>query len=1104
MLTPYLFIGLGGSGGKTLQYLRHFLQTRLDQVDYQGEFPKGWKFLWFDVPTSQDLLDSDLGIPELDESIYSNLVENNVDLHDLFNMLTNDNDQTMLNEIRGWLPDPNLEDVPLSKGAGMYRAVGRMITLTRTIEIREKLSSAVEELNEPQVQSELNSIAKSFGYSQAGSDMYKPTAIFISSIAGGSGAGSIMDIPDILRGLPQAQEWQKRSYAFLYTPDVFDKVDKVSVQANSLATLSEIMNGFYSFGEATDDSNQYLLNQGIQNDENTRGPMYPFLLGRKNDDITFSTASDVFKNTARALVSWVTNEHVKNTIDAFAQANRTAAAELDNIWRVDHAPKLLNPFQSFGYASVTIGRTHYRDYIAERISHQAVEILARAHYVGNNIDANPLSDDQITSEEAIRRLVKEEKGDFIHQLGLDELGKNNNQVIDGILDPKDVDKISYETFEAIKSEAENINTKDLSASSQEWINRYQAATDFLYNKHKNKASDAVRNGAVEWASTIQDRILETTLAFMTKLGAPTTVGLLKFIEDEYHGEVITHLKSEEDNYKDQLDHYDMQISTTLGTVRGKFDEKHQIFEDLKDDLSLDLNFYTEWEIRRVGAQLFTDVVENLITPLRKNIENIEVKVSRCYSPTSNKDRDRFNAWAKDKNVPERLKGAKNEFLLDDPKNFEETFYKNLEIIFKSNASDNNLRDAVTEVLKQTDSKFALIKTSGKWKPKDPRYRKSDSSLGEFKIETLRDTSYIQELALEWIRQPENQFNEAIREDLKKYLNPNDTALRDKRLQDFKNKLSEAIKMSQPLISVDNEIVQRVHDRKKSELSRVVTHIPVAGDEEAEKIVEDLFRNFDENEWEFSDTDKNQGQVEIFSMFKEGYDVTVFGSIWGPILNKWRSQSKEFRNIKGNFWNNRRARPLRHFVPVSKALLQTMVRGWFIARLLDKIEIESENGFTKISIDSNSFPCPLIDPNPRIENILGSILESIPIAFAIYSQERTQLGVKSLDAYKSLIKYGTSNNQSMTIGKERFEFTSEILKKIDKELAISQLDKSLTMYTKADKDWRTREEIARQVDPTYRDLIINKGSELLNIINASIKEIKEALYIETSETKLGDA
>ena len=100
MLTPYLFVGLGGSGGKTLQYLKHFLQTRLDQVEYQGEFPKGWKFIWFDVPTSQDLLDSDLGIPELEDSIYINLVENNADYR-FIHMLTNENDIPMLNERKG-------------------------------------------------------------------------------------------------------------------------------------------------------------------------------------------------------------------------------------------------------------------------------------------------------------------------------------------------------------------------------------------------------------------------------------------------------------------------------------------------------------------------------------------------------------------------------------------------------------------------------------------------------------------------------------------------------------------------------------------------------------------------------------------------------------------------------------------------------------------------------------------------------------------------------------------------------------------------------------------------------------------------------------------
>ena len=231
----------------------------------------------------------------------------------------------------------------------------------------------------------------------------------------------------------------------------------------------------------------------------------------------------------------------------------------------------------------------------------------------------------------------------------------------------------------------------------------------------------------DWSKDIQDKILDITLEFMTKLGAPTTVGLLKYIEDEYCENVINSLKTEEDEFEQLLDHYDLEISQTLGNVKGKIDENHQVFYDLNDNLSLDLNYYTEYELRRVGSDLFKDIVENLLVPLRREVENISSVVSRCYLTNSNPDKDRFNAWAKDKNVPKRIIGAKNEFLLDDPDSFENTFYKNLEIIYKSIESDDNLRAAVSDVLRQTDTKFALISANGKWVPRDPRYRTSDSS-----------------------------------------------------------------------------------------------------------------------------------------------------------------------------------------------------------------------------------------------------------------------------------------------------------------------------------------------------------------------------------------
>ena len=39
MLRPFLFIGVGGSGGKTLWTLRDELRNRLDEAGYTGDIP---------------------------------------------------------------------------------------------------------------------------------------------------------------------------------------------------------------------------------------------------------------------------------------------------------------------------------------------------------------------------------------------------------------------------------------------------------------------------------------------------------------------------------------------------------------------------------------------------------------------------------------------------------------------------------------------------------------------------------------------------------------------------------------------------------------------------------------------------------------------------------------------------------------------------------------------------------------------------------------------------------------------------------------------------------------------------------------------------------
>ena len=65
VLNPYIFIGIGGSGGKTLQYLHYYLSEKIKRKGWESGMPKAWQFLWFDVPVAPEKLTTDTGIPAL-------------------------------------------------------------------------------------------------------------------------------------------------------------------------------------------------------------------------------------------------------------------------------------------------------------------------------------------------------------------------------------------------------------------------------------------------------------------------------------------------------------------------------------------------------------------------------------------------------------------------------------------------------------------------------------------------------------------------------------------------------------------------------------------------------------------------------------------------------------------------------------------------------------------------------------------------------------------------------------------------------------------------------------------------------------------------------
>ena len=306
MLSKFLFIGLGGSGGKTLQFLHQNLELKLKSLGH--EMPKGWQFIWIDVPSTPDLLDPGTGVKPLPSKYYVPLSGDGLRYNQIDKALLQNRGGELFQEMAQWSPDPSTVAVPISDGAGQFRAIGRLVTMSKYEEIGYKIDQAMREMEGAGVEGELKKIAKSLNYKpDDSSQTRKPQVVLISSLAGGSGAGSIIDVADIVRAKTTNDEaWDDNSVGLLYTPDVFHpEVENISIEANSLFALSEIVNGYFDSNEGQQPTSKLFDQFGIPIANDTRrGPRYPFVIGKSNGTITFDTPQDIFRNTGRLLSAW--------------------------------------------------------------------------------------------------------------------------------------------------------------------------------------------------------------------------------------------------------------------------------------------------------------------------------------------------------------------------------------------------------------------------------------------------------------------------------------------------------------------------------------------------------------------------------------------------------------------------------------------------------------------------------------------------------------------------------------------------------------------------------------------------------------------------------
>lgn len=237
-IRPTLVIGLGGTGGDVVMRIRRRFYESYGSL---AEFPIVG-YLWLDTDRSE-------------KHILSREIRDFVRLTDTERLMMTINDTTA---ITSNLKEPSFQHIDkwwypglnslgqMNEGAGQIRAYSRLAFFHHYQTIRAAIVDANKRIRDPLAQETMmkSSVLKDQGL-LAQVEFNQPTNVYlVSSIAGGTGSGMLMDVAFLVKDV--FQEGNVTVSCFLVFPDHFGSVTNERMKANSYALLKEL--NYYQYG----------------------------------------------------------------------------------------------------------------------------------------------------------------------------------------------------------------------------------------------------------------------------------------------------------------------------------------------------------------------------------------------------------------------------------------------------------------------------------------------------------------------------------------------------------------------------------------------------------------------------------------------------------------------------------------------------------------------------------------------------------------------------------------------------------------------------------------------------------------------------------------
>jgi hypothetical protein len=1017
MLAPFLLVGVGGSGGKTLRTAKAALERRLRELGWEQELPSAWQFLHIDVPSVADGLDPELpgALPSRD---YAGLVGSGVTYKTVDKILSaNLPPDVNLRATGGWRPVAEQVAVPIDKGAGQFRAIGRVITVTHLDKVKDAIEDSVGSLRGPEVKGELQQVARLIGADET-QEMPEPIVVIVSSIAGGSGAGAVVDVCWTVRaaGIDPDQ-----TFSVLYAPDVFDGIPshlRKGVRPNALATLSELCAAWWN-DEGIEASTQSLYSQrGVTIPSSGDTIPRMILVGRRNQSVDYVEQNNVYVAMGRSLAAWISSETVQDEFSAYFVTNAAAASLSTDRAFPSQRSYQTPPFRGIGFARVALGRDLFGEYAQQWLAREGVDIVLRAH---ERTRRGP--EDDRTPRELVAEKGSLDFRGFLIEAGLDERGPENNQIVDA-LEPADRLHIYENLVTSIKQNIRNAFGAD-GLDGGQVADRIATAAMQLRRGYLDEERAGQLERGQAWVGDIQKRISRAVAKSVARSGAMVTSYMLdQTIRDEVPF-VVEELKREGMEHEHYSSDAELRsrVQSKLGIVSGGNFRMEDPAVDLAikeaANCTLAAARASQWGL---AWELLEDLAENFLEPMNTAVEHGRQRLYAEEEPQGARP-SYISLWPKGDQIPKSLKPSSNEFLLEDT----DTFYPTLQRLLASSVPKAGQGDpvggAVASVLVGADvfideNEQKMIESRTTWVPKNHELRVGSEPPRRAKLDAALAGEAILSRARLWSFDRDRKIGQYMHESLGGYLSEEsaDPETVRARLLKFEGQIGAAVRASEPLIEVDGEMLQMVHGLSKPSVTYLLSELPFreGSDGEAARTIVERLKSQTEGEMKYSYEDSDAQFIDVFALMDVTLQPVVIESLMGPIAEDWAA-AKMSAASREQFWRWRRARPLPEFIPVSPAIRRAMVRGYFTALLLNWLETPEGPGdgfsiWDPAAEKYVAFPNPLLQPTIRDgSEYAPAILKSIPLAWL---DSMVQRNLAPMRPYRILLELGGRGDDSM--------------------------------------------------------------------------------------------